>query len=229
MWCIKKHTQLIDIFNTFVKCTNEINVHVSLEDFMQDGLHTFEYKYFEMCPSCNGTGSTDRIDYTCENCNQTGIEHIKRQNFFENVEYDDLCSKCKGRCKIIPSTYICKECDGYGFFPDKIVEYTTEQEMNDCIFVRTFDNPRKKITVKIDKHEYDGPNIVIPCKITADEAKYGFTKDIDLYDRLIHICKESPTHDWDIMISGYKIHNRNITIRFKVKYNDNINIIYNLL
>lgn len=214
--------EFLDILRTF-----HIDVHISAEEFMKDnGVTVYTYKYFQKCPNCNGTGSTDCKEYPCLKCHQHGL-----LNYISyNSSYIDTCRYCKGKCRNIPKKLICKECHGFGCL-NELVEYTTQQPIREYITVRTFDNLNTKVYVQIDgdiqlKMDYRQNHyvLIVPYEITPEEAVDGFTKDIDLYNRVVNVNKDSITYDGDTMTSDYKIHNCNVVVKFIVKYHDSITV-----
>lgn len=169
------------------------------------------YYYLQVCPSCNGTGSTDCKEYPrCKKCNCA------------------YCTRCKGRGKNIPKKLICKQCKGYGYI-DKIVEYNTEMIDNHAK-VKTFRNnndyvrlPVKEDTENHFKWCYENtrirPYLLHTCFITPEEAQNGFTRDIDIYGLYtIPINVNTPVANGCMYNTNHQIIIKGCTRSFVVKF-----------
>ncbi|ODV94189.1 hypothetical protein PACTADRAFT_51069 [Pachysolen tannophilus NRRL Y-2460] len=85
----------------------------TLKEFYNGVSKDFEVEMQDICDKCQGHGSADGKDHTCDECNGRGIKIVKRQlapGMFQ--QYQGPCNKCGGKGKIIKNK--CKKCNGDG-------------------------------------------------------------------------------------------------------------------
>lgn len=71
-----------------------------------------EYDRYEACDNCGGSGSEDEELKNCPMCNGVGEIRTTRQTILGTMISSTICSKCRGRGKVIAKP--CSQCNGEG-------------------------------------------------------------------------------------------------------------------
>ncbi len=86
----------------------ELNVDITLEDVIKGGQKVVEYKRYEVCNVCRGSGAS-KLE-KCSYCNGSGhVSQVKR-TIFGNVQFVQDCPKCNGTGHIVIEK--CPHCKG---------------------------------------------------------------------------------------------------------------------
>lgn len=86
-----------------------ITLGLTLEDVYNGVTKTLKYKRYDKCPSCGGSGKTDKtIEKTCPHCGGTGTMFSRNGN----MQMITTCSHCNGKGNIIENP--CPHCSGNG-------------------------------------------------------------------------------------------------------------------
>ena len=177
------------------------------------------------CTACNGTGSANKQNTICPECEGKGMTAIRRGNTI----FQTTCHICKGQCNII--TNPCKECHG----TKKIF---TETSINVDIPIGVHDGEQRifnteygpiNITYKEKNHpkfKRDNNNLICECDITLSESLCGFTKMIDIlgkdniYIQNNNIIKQNEMR----CVKGKGILDGDLIIKFNIIYPVNIDV-----
>ena len=97
------------------KPTQEVKVKVTVSELYNGCDKNLEIPFSDKCNSCYGTGSTDKVKQTCQQCKGRGICVIMRQIGPGMVAQQQVaCNACNQTGKTSNPSKFCKPCNGNG-------------------------------------------------------------------------------------------------------------------
>lgn len=87
-------------------------LEINLEDSASGVEKNIEFKRYERCDSCDGSGAKDKELRDCNVCNGSGVIRKTQRTFFGVVSQNFQCDNCGGEGKL--PQHICKSCKGNG-------------------------------------------------------------------------------------------------------------------
>jgi molecular chaperone DnaJ len=95
-----------------------IKLKLSLEELARGVEKTLRIERYEVCKTCNGTGSrTGRVE-TCSTCGGTGMVRRVTRTIFGQFVQSSTCPVCEGEGKVV--TDPCPTCRGRGRVKEKV-------------------------------------------------------------------------------------------------------------
>lgn len=91
----------------------EIKVEVTLEEILNGCKKEISGKRLIPCSKCNGTGSEDGMEATCQYCGGSGYRTVVQRMGNSIFQSSSPCQNCGGTGKIVKNK--CKTCNGTGF------------------------------------------------------------------------------------------------------------------
>ena len=203
-------------------------VDLTLEELYNGKTIKGDVKRASLCPKCNGYGSSDGKDHTCDKCNGNGriTKIVQMGPFMQQTQ--ETCDKCKGSGH--NKEFIkCDACDGscvsfenYNYTqhipPGAYVKYkvTMEQEGNEIpknkqkngmsrtdlhIYVNELPHETFKHMFSIENNKIDPANLLIEREITLAESLCGFQMAIPFFnDNTVYVSCNKIIKDNDIVI-----------------------------
>lgn len=184
-----------------------VNIDLTLKDFYTGLEFKFETEMQNLCPKCEGTGSSDGKKHKCGGCNGSGMKIIKKQlapGMFQ--QFQTTCNECGGKGKIISKP--CKHCGG-----EAVVRGSRHHEF----FVEP-GTPRDAIhKVKGEgdhSPDWDSGDLLVHMR-ERPNANYGYRRRGDnLYRTEVLSLKEALLGDWKREIIFFD-NDENITLTRK--------------
>lgn len=194
--------------------TQQINLHVFLEDLFNGGQKKIKYRRNIICHSCNGEGCEVGGKHKCHACNGSGIVSGRQGIMF----FQRTCDVCGGSGELVNQDKICKTCGGKG---------ATQQETDLEVNIEPGTHTNTGITYEGAGNEY----IVNGYKVTSDLIVAIRQKQHDKFERNgddLHCVLEVPIVDAligeKIKVTGLDNKERIFTIKECTKNGEKIRL-----
>jgi len=185
--------------------------HATLEELYMGTIKKINIDRLDLCDGCDGTGSTDKKDYTCEDCKGTGmVTKVIQMGPMMIQQVQQPCGKCGRTGSSIKPELKCKKCDGNKVIPNTAtIDVEIEKGMyeGEPIQVRNVGHelPKKVqdmttekrgivvAIIKEDNHsifergyatkgQLDPSHLVVSIELSFAESLCGVTKKINHLD-----------------------------------------------
>lgn len=89
-----------------------MKIELDLNEIVNGTTKKFNLRTDITCPECNGTGSEDGQESTCNTCDGQGVVYKTRQTMLGIMQTQTVCETCHGEGRVIKNK--CKHCGGEG-------------------------------------------------------------------------------------------------------------------
>ena len=147
------------------------------------------------CECCNGTGSKNKQDTTCQTCGGVGIIHQVMRNTFMAIQQDVKCPNCNGKGFSISDSNKCEICHGNRVIDkDDIIEIKIPagSRENDCFEFKGIGNVNddfipNDIIFRIVVSDWNGfkligDDLILEYSILLKSALLGYCDVIEQLD-----------------------------------------------
>jgi molecular chaperone DnaJ len=170
-----------------------VTLKVKLNEIVGEISKTIITTRNNLCPNCEGTGTTKKILKHCSKCNGTGIDIVSSV-----VGPKRFCSACKGYGNLADISD-CKSCNGTGLFKETIKKtFTLNRENQDKVVIKDSGNypaggglPGNLIIALVCENsglfEISGKNVKGFVSISPAQAVLGDVIFLDVFNALLKI------------------------------------------